>query len=345
MKDRKWNGKDRATLLMRLSVLLSNGYTISSAIELLSFSVGNDTRKRLLQKIIDDLRDGNSVHQAFEHLNLPKDIIAYLYFSEANGNLTQGLQQAGTLYFKRELMKEKLLKLLRYPIFLLWIVTILALIMVSNLFPQFEQIYSSVSVDLPLLTTLFLQFINLLPFFLIIVVITFIFLFLYYWVHIRRWTPHKKVALLLKIPYVATILRMLITYYFSLQLSGLLNGGLKIYDALAVFCKQDRLPFFKDEAEVLIRLLQQGESFSDAVNSREHFLCELTNVIRHGEQQSQLNKELMMYSNILFERLEEKTKSFIMIVQPTLFFVIGLIVLVMFLAIFLPMLDLIHSIQ
>lgn len=345
MKERKWKGRERANILIQLSVLLKNGYSLAAAIELLALSITNAERKQSLQNMIADLRNGKSVHLAFEHLLLPQDIIAYLYFSEQYGDLTNGLKLAGMFYLKREMMKEKMYKLLRYPTFLLWLVTILGFIMVHNLFPQFEQMYASISIDLPLLTIIFFQFIEMSPYILIGFAIIFFFLFLYYWATIRNYSPHRKVNIILKIPYISTIMRMLITYFFALQLGGLLSGGLKVSQALTIFSNQEQLQFFKEEAKILMLALQQGESLENAISVRKHFLPELTKVIRHGQQQSQLDKELLMYSDIIYEQLEEKAKRLMMIVQPALFLLIGTIVLFMFTSILLPMMELINSIQ
>lgn len=345
MKKQKWNGKEKANLLMRLSVLLKNGYSLAAALEMLILSNTSEEKKQRLQNVINDLRDGKSVHIAFEHLELPKDILAFLYFSEVYGELEKGFGQAGQLFLKREEMKEKLLKLLRYPLFLLWLVAVLAFIIARYLFPHFTEIYSSFSADLPLVTILFLQFLDLLPFLLMAVGVSFFIFFLYYWSIFRRRSPHQKVSFLLKIPVVSKMLQTLITYFFALQLSGLLQGGLKIFQSLSIFCEQDRLLFFKNEAAFLIGRLRQGEDFADVIRDRKHFLPELTNVIRHGQEQSELDKKLSTYSDLLYEQLEEKVKRAIMLVQPVIFFIVGMIVLTMFISIFLPMFDLIQAIQ
>lgn len=341
----KWKATEKARVLIKLSTLLKQGYTLSDGIELLALTLQNETQTKALYNIIEQLRNGSPIHVAFEQLHLPNDILAYLYFAERYGDMITGLHEAGKLYLKREEMKEKLLKLLRYPLFLIWFVIILSFIMVQHLFPHFKGIYSSISLELPLITRLFLQFIDFIPLFLLMIFLCFSYLLYFYWWKYRRWSPHKQVSTILKIPVFSQIVRTILTYFFALQLSGLLKGGMQISQALQIFMNQNKIPFFRDEVQYLISDLQQGESLVNVLRNRTFFTPEFANIVLHGQQQSQLDKELSIYSEMLFQQLESKAKRFIMIVQPSIFMVVGVIVIVMFAALFMPMFELINSLN
>ena len=147
------------------------------------------------------------------------------------------------------------------------------------------------------------------------------------------------------IPFISSFLSLFITYYFCIQLSGLLRGGMSILDSLTVFEEQDNLPFFKEEAKQLKNGLLQGETLVDLIKGKTFYKEELPMVVTHGENKSQLDLELNNYSKLLLRALEEKIQKAIMLIQPILFFFIGMIVFVMFLSVFLPVFQLINAIE
>ncbi|HHY22544.1 MAG TPA: hypothetical protein GX525_11865, partial [Bacilli bacterium] len=159
---KKWKGMKKAEFLIQLGRLLEQGYTLSIAIELLALGEKAQQRGRL-QIVTERLRQGEKVHEAFEILELPSDIIGFIYFAETYGDMAKGLQEAGKLYLKREQLKQQLQKLFRYPLFLLWLLLVIAFVMVHYLFPHFKQMFSSLDLELPMTTIIFLFMIDILP--------------------------------------------------------------------------------------------------------------------------------------------------------------------------------------
>lgn len=339
---KKWKGMKKAEFLIQLGRLLEQGYTLSIAIELLALGEKAQQRGRL-QIVTERLRQGEKVHEAFEILELPSDIIGFIYFAETYGDMAKGLQEAGKLYLKREQLKQQLQKLFRYPLFLLWLLLVIAFVMVHYLFPHFKQMFSSLDLELPMTTIIFLFMIDILPYVLGLSLIIALVLATLYYKKFRHITPHKQIQFLFHIPYVKKFLQTLISYYFSVQLSGLLRGGMSVFQALTVFSKQNKVPLFHDEAEDVKARLRQGEEFASVIAERPIFIPELALVISQGQQTGSLERELYHYSELLFNKLEELIKRFLMIVQPALFMLIGSVVLTMFLAIMLPMFKLINS--
>lgn len=56
------------------------------------------------------------------------------------------------------------------------------------------------------------------------------------------------------------------TYLFSLQLSGLLQAGLSMYESLLAFKQQSYLPFLQEISEQMIEELRKGESMAHQVS-------------------------------------------------------------------------------
>ncbi len=340
----KWKESKKAIFLKQLGTLLEQGYTLSSAIELLSYHERKEV-KELLKKVIIKLKEGASFYQSLQLLNIPSDILTFVFFSEKNGNFAAGIKHAGNMYLKKVEFRNKLNKVLRYPLFLLWLIFMIFLIMYKYLFPPFQDLFDTINGELPIITVILLGLIDFSPLIIVLALLLILVIYIYYVVRFKSFTPHKQISILMGIPFISSFLSLFITYYFCIQLSGLLRGGMSILDSLTVFEEQDNLPFFKEEAKQLKNGLLQGETLVDLIKGKTFYKEELPMVVTHGENKSQLDLELNNYSKLLLRALEEKIQKAIMLIQPILFFFIGMIVFVMFLSVFLPVFQLINAIE
>ena len=71
---------------------------------------------------------------------------------------------------------------------------------------------------------------------------------------------------------------------------------------------------------------------------------ELSYIITHGQANGNLAIELGDYSDLIMEKMEQKIKRMLVIIQPILFTCIGAIVVLMYLAMIMPMFQMMNSI-
>src|SRR5690606_35280603 len=116
------------------------------------------------------------------------------------------------------------------------------------LLPQFSNLFDSVGSELPQLTKMIVQLIKSLPVIFACFIVIFILLVLYYAAKFRHQSPRTKLTPLLKIPFLNSITKQLMTQRFSLNLSSLLKAGISINVAFHIFEKQTYSLFFQQEA-------------------------------------------------------------------------------------------------
>jgi len=98
----------------------------------------------------------------------------------------------------------------------------------------------------------------------------------------------------------------------------------------------------QEASEIKSRLIS-GETLEQIMNEREPYQKELAAIIKHGQMSGNLADELMIYAERLFQKIEERLIQTLNIIQPIVFTIVGFIVLLMFLAVMLPMLQFIQS--
>lgn len=342
MSRKKWGNKNKAEFLLRLGHLLQQGYPLVSGIEFLKYHQRNEVRV-ILEHLSNDLKQGEPLHEVLDRIGFPNDVLAYLYFSERHGDLAFALTEGGKMMKRREQLKMRFRKIVRYPLFMLWLVTVLVVFMTRFLFPQFRALYESLNVDFPWFTDVFLTLIDGTPLFLAAFVFLLFMMFLYYMTRFRHLHPSAQLSCIRYIPLLRSFLSIVITQYFSLQLSYLLKGGLSIYEALTIFEGQHHLAFFQQEATQMKQALRNGERFDDVLRRNPFYVKELPEVIAHGQTNGNLAHELFHYSHLLLEMIEARLQRIFSVIQPALFAGIGVIVLVLFVSILLPIFHLLDS--
>ncbi|MBB6448885.1 competence protein ComGB [Geomicrobium halophilum] len=343
-KKDKWQAKNKARFFLNVGRLLQRGYTLNHGAKLMMYGEPPYARDTI-HSWIGTLQDGKAWAESLELLRIPSDIRAYLYFSERYGMLSQGFYFAGRMLEQRERLKEKVRILARYPILLIWIIATLFLFMTLFVFPQFEQLFATMDIDYPLITTFTFSVFEGLPFVFAALVISVTALYFYYQLCFKQLTPFTQIQQLSKIPGLRRWLHLYITYTVSLQMSQLLKGGLSAHDALQVFIKQEQMMFLKAEGERLQAQLNEGKQLGAAIENAPYYQKELPDVVRHGQAAGQLAEDLAHYSEMLWEEINERAKRATTKIQPILFLVIGSFMLMLFLSIFMPIFQLISSLD
>ncbi|TLS36341.1 competence type IV pilus assembly protein ComGB [Pseudalkalibacillus caeni] len=342
MADRQWKLNEKADFLLRVGQLLEEGYTLSQGMELYAFNQREAANSRIL-KIVEQLKGGNSLHQVLQDFEFPPDILCYLYITE-NEQLSNGLKSCGEMLHYRCEVKARLRTMMRYPLVLFWITSVMLLVVTVFLLPQFSTLYQSLEIPLPIFTKGMILLSKNIPLVLLLCLFPFGALFFYYVKQFRHYHPEKQIQVLLKIPFLKPFIKIYLTQYLSSQLGILLFNGRTVGEALGVFLKQDHLLFFKEEAGRIKSVLQDGESFEKAITEVPYYLTELSAVISHGQSNGQLGKELLNFGGFLTDQFEERVKRAFGILQPVSFACIGVMILMMFLSILLPMFQYIQAV-
>lgn len=324
-----------ANHFVRIGRLLEQGYPLNAALTFIQLHVSNPTKKQI-SDVLESLKSGHPAYEAFHLFDIPPSLKSFLYFYEQQGELAEGFIRAGTLLEQREKMKQELVKILRYPILLLWFCLLLLVLMYQFVVPHFRSFFTTMT-EIPLLTKLLLIFLQYSPYFFLMI---FVFLFiglLYYWYKMKSWSPYKRVMKLLSLPFLSKYVQTIITYYFSLQLGRMLGVGMTLQQALHLFNRQDYLPFFQQECTHLSHELHQGHSLARLIHDRIYYREELSFVIENGEKTGYLANDLVHYSEILFRELDESFQRALRFIQPTFFIMVGGVVFLLFLATMLPL--------
>ena len=343
MKPRKWSVNEQASFLKRTGELLARGYPIAEAIESIALQLPAKRKEELYDCLVE-LKKGLPFHESLDNLGFHKDLIGYVYYAEQHGSFSDALLEGSSLALMKGKDLHKLLKLLQYPLVLLFITGFLFIFVENTLLPRFTTLFSSLGLEENFFTKVIFMFDHYFPIFIGSLLLTLLLTFVYYFLIFRKFSILKQRSMLVRIPIAGKLLKLLYTHYFSIQLSFLLSGGLSVSEALVLFEKNLRQPFYSQIAGTIKENLVTGEKLETILTSFSFFEMEFSMIVKHGQDNGKLEQELLFFSKHCLNSMEEIIEKSLKTIQPLLYLFIGFLVVSMYLAILLPMFHLLDGI-
>ncbi|GHH96987.1 competence protein ComG [Neobacillus kokaensis] len=322
---------------------MARGYPIADAIESISLHLP-DYRKGELHDCLVELRKGHKFHDVLEGLGFHQDLIGYVYFAEQHGSFAEALLEGSSLALLRDKDVKKLFKLLQYPLLLIMITGLLFVFVQKTLLPRFTTLFTSLGLEANFFTKVIYAFDEYFPIVFEMLLLSLLLTAIYYFFSFRKLSVLKQRTLLARLPITGRILKLLFTHYFSIQLSFLLSGGISVSEALILFEKNKRQPFYSELGREIKLKLITGERLETILASFCFFEREFPMIVKHGQENGKLEQELLFFSKHCVVNMEEIIEKSLRTVQPILYLFIGFLVVSMYLAILLPMFHLLDGI-
>ncbi|MFC5559262.1 competence type IV pilus assembly protein ComGB [Ureibacillus thermophilus] len=332
--------RDVPSLLKRTSVLLKEGYIFSDALfMLLPYHV--QELEKWNGKLQQDFNNGASVTDILKNFPIPKHLLLTIQLAEEKGELAETLSQVSEqMKFQQDLQKN-VGKLLAYPAFLMMILTIIFVVFRNYFLPNIQQI--TANSDSEELTSLKLAVVLLhFPDFLLLsLVITFIFIVScrHYF---RKWKVREQLKIIMKIPIVRSVYQYHFTRQFSYLIGSLLVSGISLQQALSILEEQKTSHYVSYIATQLKQRVIFGDSLSEAVKVTQFFASNFEEFIKHGERSGYLGREMLIFSEMLYERMQSILKTCMAAIQPLFFILIAICIIAAYISMLLPIYDLVE---
>ena len=336
------DNENKIYFIKRLYELIDHGYMLEDSLEflLIQYEVSNDE----IEKIKEKLSNGNKLSDILGYLGYSQLIVSKIKFAEDYGRIEDMLLEVETYLTIKKIQQEKVLKTLRYPLFLT--LTLICLIMVFNalVIPQFENIYTSSNIKMDLQTIILIKSLYYIPKFISIIFIFTIFGIAYI-IYTIRYKPHLFLKTLLYIPKVRNYSKLYFSYRFSMELSLFLMSGFSLKTALEVMVKENYDYYLTEFSKDILSELDNGIGFEEAVAKIKFFDKSMEKFVRHGKSNGLLDKELKLFSELMLDTFLTSLDRTLRKLQPILFGILAVVIVGLYMVILLPIFNMASSLK
>jgi MSHA biogenesis protein MshG len=324
--------------------LTKAGIPLSRAIAGLLESTNSPVLREALESINTDLNAGVNLATSFSrhpHIFTPI-YISLIHVGENSGRLEEAFRQIASYLELEQRTKQQIKSATRYPMFV--ILAILGAVVVINLFvmPQFVKMFEAFgAAQLPLPTRILIATSN---YFVDYWHVTFLAMFaaifaFYRYISSEKgkfWWDEKK----LKIPIFGDIIYRSLLARFSRTFSMMIRSGVPLINALNIVADVVSNDWVAKHIHAMRDGVERGESIRLVANRTGLFSPLVLQMISVGEETGQLDEMLEQVANFYEEQVDYDLKKLADYIEPVLIVFIGIIVLILMLAVYLPMWEL-----
>ncbi|MBU6428949.1 MAG: type II secretion system F family protein [Cyanobacteria bacterium REEB65] len=335
--------KDLALLTEQIAALIGAGIPILEALRMLEDNITSAPLKRAMAGAMEDLEAGRPFSEAISKFPriFPPLYINMVRAGEATGNLDLLLNRMSHMMGATLEIQRKVKGALTYPAIVTVVLIIVIIAVLILVVPQFEKLYGNAHAKLPMPTQIMIYCSEALRgHFILIGVGTALLVGAFRW-YIN--SPRGKPAfhrMQLKLPVFGPLMLEFNANIFARVFSTVYGAGIPIIEAVRIGRGVVTNYIIVELLESVEASIERGASMASELMETPYFPKILARMLAVGESSGRLD-DLAMKAVAYSEReLDYKIKNMTTLIEPIMTLVMGVVVMLIALAIYLPLFDL-----
>lgn len=324
-----------------LSILIKSGLPILSCLKILTEHTANSKLKEAIIDIKKKIEAGSSLSYALESSNIfSKFYTTSVKAGEIGDTVSDVLMYLyGHLNFVNNLRK-KILSAFLYPSFLFIIATFAVFYLLIFVVPVFSRLYSEMGQNLPYLTRILIVISNTIKSNLIFIIVILIIVRIIYRYLLKIYKNRVIVdKIKLSLPFIGDIAKKYIFTYFFTTFSTLLKSGVHLPKALEVSLGNIENTFIYSKMSDIVDYVNSGSSLANALKNTEVVHDIAIEMVHTGEETGSLEEMLNSIVDIYEEEVTSSAGTLLVILEPLLMLIIGILIGSILLAMYLPIFE------
>lgn len=328
--------------LRQLIMLLRAGTPILRALQTLSKRSHHRATRALIADITQKVEAGNPLWHAFDSHGKYFDrvFVNLIRASEASGTLVTVLGRLVSYRTKRELLGKRVRGALFYPVILVVACTLVMLLLTKWVVPQFQDIFEKSGIEVKPLTQSIFDISNLFGTFWWVPYAVLIALVIAYYALAKNSPVAKKMfdAIKIRIPIVGDIMHKGALVDMCRTLALLIRSGVSMMQTLELTRSAVRNLYVADALKDVRDSIERGGGMEGPLRKQAGAIPPvMTDMLVTGEDSGRVDEIADQIAEIYEEEVEIKTQTLGEALQPIFTVIVGVGVMILFIALFLPL--------
>lgn len=328
----------------QLAALLRAGLPVLQSVQMLRQRSPNPRVRLVLADVEGRIKSGSALSEAFaaQGETFPRIYTASILAGERSGNLDEVLRRYVEYSKAIVALRRKIRSALTYPAILL--VGALGLISVLTTFviPRFSSIYENMGADLPTITVFVVGLSNAVgenaywlgP------LVAGLIVGLVLW---RRTENGRRTMdrLMLRVPLIGDLIKQMTTAQMSRSLATLLAGGITVIESFQIALQSVTNRELMRVTEPALPKIREGKPFTESLAAAGWVPELAVDMIGVGERSGSLREMLDEVASFYDAETEVKLGQLTTFIEPAILITMGIVVITILLAIYLPLLQMV----
>jgi len=340
---------DLSIMCRQFSTMIDAGVTLVRCINVLSEQATNPRLKAILNDVQNEVEAGNTLSRALEKYPNVFDrlFIGLINAGEIGGALEESLQRLSQFLEKDVELRRKVKSAMTYPVIIMCFATMVVLLLMTFVLPKFMGLFKDLGIkDLPGPTALLQGCSNFLLakwYWMIIFVIVF-------FVSIKLFTRTKVGRrvfdrIKLKAPVFGKLNHKIALARFSRTLSTLLSSGVGILQAMETVAGAVSNDIISDAILEARARIREGDKIGEPLARSKLFPPMVVQMVSIGEESGSLDPMLAKVADFYEDEVDAALASLTSSIEPVLIVSLGFVVGFIVIALFLPLVAVIQNLS
>lgn len=340
--------QDKLFFIQQLAIMVKSGLSLTGALDSLKNQTKNKTMHNALSDILSDVKGGQALSSALaKHPELLSDVyIKIIAAGEKSGKLDRILLKLAKDLEKSYDLRGRIRGAMLYPIFLVIMIFVVAIIILTTIIPQLKTMFADVGVALPITTRALIALSDAFTkyWWLMIIIAIGLAIFL-------RWYAKTEGGrtvfdtIKIKLPIFGNLNQKIYLARFSRTLNTLTSAGMPILEVFSTLEEVVGNSIYAKEISNARKKIEAGMPVSAALKESKHFPPVLTDLLAVGEKSGNLNYVLRNVTRFFEREVDYTTKNLATLLEPIMMVIMGVGVAFIVAAVIMPIYGLVQVIK
>lgn len=340
---------DLAIFARQFSTMLDAGVSLIRCLDVLQAQTNNARLRKILMDLSARVESGESLSRsmarhpkAFSQL-----IIGLIRAGEVGGVLEESLQRIAGFLEKDVELRRKIRSALTYPVIVLLAAIGIVIFLVSWLVPQFASLFKELGIkEMPAPTQFLIDLSALFTQRWYVVIIAVVAILIAYKLFVstrvgRRVADRVK----LRVPVFGPLHHKIVMARFSRTMGTLLASGVPILQAMETVAGVVGNAVVSDAVIESRARIREGEKIADPLQRSKMFPPMVVHMVSVGEESGSLDHMLNKIADFYENEVEMTIASLTAAIEPVMIVLLGFIVGFIVISMFLPMIEVISNLS
>ncbi|MHC4507899.1 MAG: type II secretion system F family protein [Planctomycetota bacterium] len=338
---RRIRSAELAAVFWQLTTMVEGGITIADALEGIAEDIENRKLQKVLNRILARIERGGTFSEGM--MEFPKVFnplsYALILAGETGGDIGSAFRRVAEYFTNRDRLARKVRKAVSYPLFVVGFVIFVVVIIMTFIIPRFRDIFDQFgSGQLPAFTQKFIAVSDMLAHnglyvaggILVVAILT-----VMAYRNIRS-VHYLFSRIVLSLPLFGKLIEMAFIASFCRTMANLLRGGVAVLDVFDIVEEMTANDVISDVLKRTRADIVGGSAIHLSMAGTRFFPNMVIKMVRAGEESGSLWQVLERTADYYEEKVDAQITMITGLLEPLLIISVGVIVLLVVLALYLP---------
>lgn len=326
-----------------LKIMLESRIGIVEALDIQKNQYENSKFGEIIFEIRKDVLNGNSIGDAFKkHSNIFGNFyVSLLYLGEKPGKIIENLERISTNLELENKIRKKMIEAIFYPCIVIIFSMVVVMFLITYVLPNFVEMFNENGTKLPFLTKMLMEISKNIYYIIIIFICIYIIIF-----YLKKKMKNNLESrfrydkFIMKIPIYKNIMIKNMIIRFSKNMALLMDSEMPIAEVLEVIIESCENTVVKKDIEDMKYSIMSGEGIAESLKQIEIYTDRYQKMAAIGEKSGELINMFNKISQLCQEELENYIGKLLILIEPVMIVILGLILGTVIIAIYLPIFNL-----